>query len=162
MFPLFRQVGANTTFPTKCNCTLLTLEELSDKTHDCNMFRFLSGFMFLAAPAEESGAYVLGLTLGKLRGNLGLLNENSHHAMFAASTFGRHSPLAHVITSPEFMADAYEFCRVGTVTCSILMFATYDLTPSNWAVNKQFTLMQNGACSDSISPTDEQWYVCFS
>jgi hypothetical protein len=157
MFPLFRHVGANNTTPELCDCQTLTAEELSSPSHNCNVFRFLSGFMFVSAPAAASAGYVMGLTLGKLKGNLALLNEHSHHAMFAASTFGQHSAFSHVFNSPASLDAAYEFCRVGDQTCSILTFATYDLVPTNWAVSKQYTLLQNGACRDTISPTDEHW-----
>ncbi len=157
MFPLFRDVGSNNTAPVACDCATLTAAELTSPNHNCNVFRFLSGFMFLSAPSEASAGYALGLTLGKLQGNLGLLNANSHDAMFAASTFGQNSPLAAEINSPSALEAAYDFCKVGAATCSILTFANYDLVPSNWAVSKQYTLLQNGACRDSISPTDEHW-----
>jgi hypothetical protein len=145
------------TTPELCDCAVLTAAELSSPSHNCNVFRFLSGFMFLPAGNGASASYAIGLTLGKLRGNLGLLNEQSHGAMFAASTFGQNSALSHELNSKAALIHAYDFCKLGAVSCSILTFATYDIIPTNWAVNKQYALLQNGACYNSITPSEEAW-----
>ena len=157
MFPLFRHVGANNTTPELCDCTKLILEELSSPSHNCNVFRFLSGFMFFNGVYAVSAGVGIALVVDKLKSDLRSLNANSHLAMFAASTFGQNSALSHELNSPESLEAAYDFCKMGTSSCTIITFATYDLVPTNWAVSEQYTLLQNGACSDSISPTAENW-----
>ncbi len=156
MFPLFRHLGANTTFPEVCDCKTLTLAELSDKTHDCNVFRFVSGFLFLSGTYSVSGGYAVGL-LNQLGGSLTSMFMSARKAMFIASSYGQSSPLAAQLNSPESLEDAYAFCRYNGKTCSFLTFTSYDLTPTSWAVSKDYTLLQNGGCSDTISPTEDQW-----
>eukprot|EP01034_Spumella_vulgaris_P026366 gene26366-biopygen22700 len=45
MFPMFHHLGNNMTSPEVCNCQTLTVADLASPTHDCNVFRFLSGFL---------------------------------------------------------------------------------------------------------------------
>jgi hypothetical protein len=157
MFPIFHQLGVNTTFPEECNCTKLTVEELSSKTHNCNVFRFLSGFLYFDGVYATSGGYGVGLLNTKLGGSYDTLMAGAHHAMFTASSYGQSSPLAKQLNSPSSLAAAYDFCSYGGKTCSILTFTSYDVVPTNWAVSEYYTLVTNGACADTITPTPEAW-----
>jgi hypothetical protein len=157
MFPIFRHLGANTTFPDVCDCKTLTVAQLSDKTHDCNMFRFLSGFLFLSGTYVESGNYANGLLHEKFGGSLMEMFLGAHNAMFIASSYGQISPLAKELNGNASLTAAYDFCKYNGKTCSFLTFASYDIVPTNWAVSKYYTLVTNGACADTISPTTEQW-----
>jgi hypothetical protein len=121
------------------------------------VFRLLSGFLFLSGPYAVSAEYAIDLNMGKLKGDVALLNKQSHTAMFAASTFGQNSPLAAELNSEAALIAAYDFCTVGTQSCTIISFASYDLVPTNWAVSEQYTLVTNGACSNTITPTAETW-----
>ena len=157
MFPMFHHIGSNLTYPTKCNCSTLTLAELSSKTHACNVFRFLSGFLFSAGnQGSVSALYALNLAT-KLNGNFGSLVEDAHNAMFYASSYGQNSRFAEEFNSPTSLAEAYAFCTIGAVSCSLLTFTSYDITPANWAVSEYYTLMTNGACVDSITPAAADW-----
>ena len=156
MFPIFRHLGANTTYPEVCDCKTLTLAQLSDKTHDCNMFRFLSGFLFLSGTYSVSGGYAVGL-INQFGGSLTNMFMGAHKAMFIASSYGQASPLAEELNSPASLADAYEYCNYLGQTCSILTFTSYDVVATNWAVSNQYTLVTNGACANTITPTPEAW-----
>jgi hypothetical protein len=121
------------------------------------MFRFLSGFLFSAGNQGSSSAkYALDLAT-RLNGNLRTLNEGAHKAMFIASSFGQNSNFTEELNSPTSLVEAYAFCTIGAVSCSLLTFSSYDITPANWALNEQYRLMTNGACSDTISPAAADW-----
>jgi hypothetical protein len=157
MFPVFNHLGANTTYPEICNCTTLTTLELMDKTHNCNVFRFMSGFVYFNAAYATSAGLGVGLLTSKLGGSFEKMIAGAHNAMFAASSYGQASPFTKELNSLTSLTDAYAFCRYNGKTCSFLTFTSYDIVPSNWAVSKDYTLLQNGGCSDTISPTEDQW-----
>jgi hypothetical protein len=154
MFPIFRHLGANTTFPEVCDCATLTVAELSSKTHNCNVFRFVSGFLFSSGLYAASANYANAL-LNKA--GLVPMFLGAHKAMFIASSYGQNSPLAAHLNSNSSMTDAYAFCKVLGQTCSLLTFTSYDVTPTSWAVSNYYTLVTNGACADTFSPTEEIW-----
>jgi hypothetical protein len=156
MFPVFRHIGANLTYPEACNCSVLTLAELSDQTHNCNVFRFVSGFLYSNGVYADSANYASGF-LAKLGSSFEKMMDGAHTAMFIASSYGQASPLAKELNSPESLAAAYDFCNYKGKTCSFLTFTSYDVTPTNWAVNNYYTLVNNGACANTISPTVRQW-----
>jgi hypothetical protein len=121
------------------------------------VFRFLSGFLFSAGNQGSSSAkYALNFAT-ELNGNLGAMVDNAHKAMFIASSFGQNSNFTEELNSPTSLAEAYAFCTIGAVSCSLLTFASYDLTPSDWAVNKEYKMMLNGACMDTVSPAAADW-----
>jgi hypothetical protein len=157
MFPIFRHIGANLTSPEVCDCSELTVAQLSDKTHNCNVFRFVSGFTFLSGTYAESGSFSNGLMTVKYKSDVSQIFLGAHKAMFIASSYGQNSPLAEELNSPTSMAEAYAFCEYLGQTCSILTFTSYDVVPTNWAVSKYYTLVTNGACANTITPTAEHW-----
>jgi hypothetical protein len=77
--------------------------------------------------------------------------------MFIASSYGQASPLAAELNSPASLTAAYDFCSYNGQTCSFLTFTSYDVIPNNWAVNKEYTLVTNGACANTITPSAEAW-----
>ncbi len=138
MFPMFHHIGANLTYPVECNCATLTLSELSDKNHNCNVFRFLSGFLFSAGNQGSSSAkYALNFAT-ELNGHMDTMVEGAHKAMFIASSFGQNSNFTEELNRPASLAEAYTFCTIGAVSCSLLTFSSYDITPADWAVNEQY------------------------
>eukprot|EP01034_Spumella_vulgaris_P037586 gene37586-biopygen31936 len=52
MFPIFHHVGNNLTSPEECNCQTLTTADLANPAHNCNVFRFLSGFIYSNNPFD--------------------------------------------------------------------------------------------------------------
>jgi hypothetical protein len=113
--------------------------------------------MFFPGVYGVSGAYVIDLVIHKFHNEYTKLNGGAHAALFAASSFGQHSPFTAKLNSPSALAAAYDFCTVGTRSCSLISFTSYDLVPTSWAVNSHYTLLQNGACSNSVTPTEETW-----
>lgn len=85
MFPMFNHLGANTTSPELCDCDVLTDEVLNDKNHNCNVFRFLSGFIYVNSILDV--AYMFAVR--DKQGSAKRLNENAHQAMFIASSYGQ-------------------------------------------------------------------------
>jgi hypothetical protein len=152
-FPLYNHLGGNLTSPELCDCGVLTTEMLADPAHDCNMFRFLSGIIYVNEIKDALYMFTLKYKLG----SLAALNTAAHNAMFIASSFGQNSPAAASLNSASSLAAAYNFCKVGSQSCSILTFSSYDLVASNWAVTQYGKQVQNGACADSISSKPDKW-----
>ncbi len=157
MFPIFRHIGANLTLPVVCNCSKLTLAQMTDRTHNCNVFRFLTGFTFLSGTYAASGTFSNGLMTVKYKNDVSQIFLGAHKAMFIASSYGQNSPFAAELNSPISLADAYKFCNYLGQTCSVLTFTSYDVVPNNWAVSQYYTLVTNGACTNTITPSPEAW-----
>src|SRR4051812_25568586 len=79
-FPIFNHLGANTTSPELCDCSVLTDVELARPDHDCNVFRFLSGFIYTN---ELDVDYWFQLI--HKHGTVAELNKKAHRVMFIAS-----------------------------------------------------------------------------
>eukprot|EP01034_Spumella_vulgaris_P047586 gene47586-biopygen39817 len=154
-YPLYNHLGANLTYPQLCDCSVLTTDMLADKTHDCNVFRFLSGLVYSNAIQDVEYIFSLKVKMG----SAAILNKQAHDAMFIASSFGQNSPISEQLNSPSSLAAAYNFCKVGNQSCSIMTFSSYDLVASNWAVTQYGKQVQNGACADSISSTPVKWQM---
>jgi hypothetical protein len=157
MFPMFHHVGLNLTYPEECDCSKLTLEELSDKMHNCNVFRFLSGFLFHSAPYLISANYSIELLINHMKGSYEDMMHYAHRPMFIASSYGQNSPLTTDFSSAESLEAAYSFCTFAGVNCSFLTFTSYDVSPTSWSVSDSYTLMTNGACTDNITPAAADW-----
>ncbi len=84
MFPIFRHIGANLTSPEVCDCTKLTVAELSSKTHNCNVFRFVTGFTFLSGTYPVSGTFSNGLMTVKYNSDVSQIFIGAHKATFIA------------------------------------------------------------------------------
>jgi hypothetical protein len=152
-FPVFNHAGNNKSYPALCDCSELTAEALSDKTHNCNVFRFLSGFVF----ANNLDTQYMFSLVDKFGGSAAEINRLAHQPMFIASSFGQSSPFREVLTNASTMHSAYSFCVVGNVTCSVVTFASYDETPTNWAISDYYFQLQNGACRDTFTPSPANW-----
>eukprot|EP01034_Spumella_vulgaris_P047506 gene47506-biopygen35413 len=148
-FPIFNHVGANLTSPELCNCSAFTPEVLADKTHNCNVFRFLSGLVYVNGVLDVAYMFALRNKMGSAHA----VNQGAHQAMFIAGSYGRNSPLTRQLNSPASLQAAYDFCNVDNQTCSVLTFTSYDITAANWAVSEYYYQLNNGACRDSISST---------
>ena len=83
--PIFNHLGSNLTYPQLCDCTLLTTEILNDKKHNCNMFRFLSGLVYVNSAYDVAYQFALRHKLGSAEA----VNVKSHQAMFTASSYGQ-------------------------------------------------------------------------
>eukprot|EP01034_Spumella_vulgaris_P047475 gene47475-biopygen32379 len=102
-----------------CDCSVLTSAELSDSSHNCNVFRFLAGFVYLNS--LEDSQYLFGL-LDKHSDSVANVNRGAHQAMFIASTFASYDE------NPTNWAVSQYYYQVENGAC-------HDtLTPSvsNW------------------------------
>jgi hypothetical protein len=154
MFPVFHHIGNNLTYPEECDCKTLTVEELSSPSHNCNVFRFVSGFIYVNSPSDA--VYMFTLRVVKM-GTYEKLHGAAFDAMFITSTYGQNSPHTPELNSQESLAAAFDFCTIGAKSCSMITFSSYDLVPNSWAVSEYYTLLQNGACRDSVSSAPSEW-----
>eukprot|EP01034_Spumella_vulgaris_P022557 gene22557-biopygen19648 len=152
-FPAFNHLGSNLTSPELCDCGVLTVDMLADKTHNCNVFRFVSGIFFNNAPYDADYMFDVRAKFGSADAG----NRQPHEAMFIASSYGQNSPLAEQLNSEQSLEAAYDFCKVGNTTCGIITFSSYDSQATSWAVSNYYTLVQNGACRDTITPDQDSW-----
>jgi hypothetical protein len=109
-FPVFNHLGADTQSPELCDCSVLTAVELTDQHHSCNLFRFLSGLLFLNDPNDD-GNFLFSLS--QKLGSISEINRQAHRAMFIASTFGQNSNITSELNSNVSLEEAYDFCKVG-------------------------------------------------
>lgn len=152
-FPFFHHVGNNLSFPEKCDCQKLALDELSNPRHNCNLFRFLTGVIFW--PLYEYSA-ATNFFLSVVENNQDL-NTLAYNASFLTSAYGRFSPLNSVLDTPEYRAKAFDFCDQPEGGCSILTFTSYDSYHFTWPVTPLQLQITNGACRDTINPDAEGW-----
>jgi hypothetical protein len=95
--------------------------------------------------------------LDKMDGSMAEINRRANLPMFIASSFAEHSPHRDELYSESSLVSAYDFCTIGNLSCSIVSFASYDETPSNWAVSKYYHQLQTGACQDNLTPLKNKW-----
>ncbi len=153
-FPIFNHLGSNLSEPSLCDCNDFTATELANPLHNCNVFRFLSGFLYYNSDETD---FLFGMIVRY--GSVAQVNKLAHKAMFIASSYGQNSPLSETLTSPQSLYDAYQFCNISGITCSLLTVTSYDNIVNNWAISSYFFQLQNGACRDAISPTISKWYA---
>lgn len=150
--PFYNHAGANLTYPTPCNCTTLPTSYVDDRYDPCNVFSFITGFIYfntydMQPMFEMSQRY-----------SLAQINTYAYNASFVASAWGRFSPnYESEFNQPEYRRAVYEFCNTTNYTCSIVTFSSFDTSITNWAVSDYYYSLPTGACHDSFSTTQEYW-----
>lgn len=152
--PIFNQFGSNSTFPMPCDCANAASYDLDVAFSNCNLFNFLSGFIFWNT---ESPNPILEM-LGKFQFNYKTINNLAFNASFIDSYWGLTSPLYNQLHSKQFRSHAYEYCQTSYGVCSMVLFSSFDnAQDATWAISKYYYILQNGACRDSISPSADAW-----
>jgi hypothetical protein len=157
-FPFFNHAGTNIYYPIFCDCAKLTKKELELPTHDCNMFRFITGFIFYPFQAENS-FYPLYLLIESqsVYGSAAYyaLNLESFYPSFYDSSFGKS--YYQYVASRESL---YSFCNVtGFGTCSLLTFSIFDIDPEDWSIGNNYFQLTNGACRNTIAISKSKWFL---
>lgn len=151
VMPFFHHLGSNFTFPTHCDCNILTEVDLSDTDHPCHLFNFLTGFVFWNTLDPTA------LLENRMRASAIFkkdYNTLSYEAAFFTSFIGQYSPLYQ----PSLRKTAFDFCQTTSGgTCALMVISAYDLTPRGFTVSDYYYQLQHGACSASILPKREDW-----
>lgn len=152
--PMFNQFGSNSTLPIPCDCSKASSYNLNSAFSNCNMFNFMSGFMFWNTQSPDA---ILEL-LGRVKFNYQAINDAAFNASFIDSYWGLASPLYDQLHSKQYRKNAYEFCQTSYGACSMVLFSSFDNErDATWAISKYYYILQNGACRDTISPTRSAW-----
>lgn len=150
--PMFGHSGRDKNWPAWCDCTDPTLGDLTDPTHACNVFSFISGVLFYNTP-DVSALFELGLKY-----SVSEVSYASFFPMFIASSFGENSVNYDELHSQQTLHDVYDFCYLpGHGHCRFLTFTTFDVTVVDYSVNEYFNQLRNGACRDTFSTTAANW-----
>jgi hypothetical protein len=146
-----------------CDCSKLTIENLTDKYHPCNMFTFILGFLYY--PSDRSLDFTLRLLIRA--GSFEALQEMIWGPASVASVWGVTDELYdNVSSTPAFREDLYSFCAMNEVldgspdpvasNCSLITFSLFDSTP-DWTISKNYYQLTNGACQNSIGTSWDNW-----
>lgn len=150
--PFFHHVGANTSYPTKCDCATYRSAVNSNPLHNCNAFRFLAGFMFWNLGAGTGIPEILASV------DIKTLHAASYRAAFITSTYGRNSPYKGLFQTRAFRQAAFNFCVVPAIgPCSIAEFSLYDTVNALWTISPDYLQLGSGACRNSITPPEDAW-----
>lgn len=152
--PLFMHRGASAVYPERCDCTGEAGRRTNDSSYPCNLFSFLSGFIFYPT-ADPTPLVELGLRYSDAE-TLAL----SFPAMFAGSAFSESG--AQNLSDPVFRNQSYDFCRVPSFPqgCSFVSFTSMDGDSfGDTAVSEYFLEISEGSCADSFSAPSIAWYL---
>lgn len=127
--PLFNEFGVNESYPEKCNCS-----DATGTSDLCNRFNFLVGALIFNADANDPLDYLKTMLLGA---DFKTVNDGAYNAMFAAAS---PSP---TLQDAAFREDAYEFCEVSGVSCSIISINTFG---DRWEVNEYYLQLFQASC----------------
>lgn len=146
--PIYNHAGASTEWPEPCDCATLTQEELDDRNNNCNLFQFITGFLFFNTlsnyPLIALGTSITGVEL----------NNAAFNATFMGSKWGINSQNYTELNVAWRREDAYRFCNVSGYSCSFLTFSSYG---GNNVISGYFYNVPTGACRDTISTSYEVW-----
>jgi hypothetical protein len=177
-FPFFHHAGKSLSSPEKCVCSTLTTQELSERTHPCHAFRFISGFYYW--PTMQDIAPILEVTSKYL--SISRFHDAGFQAAFYSSSFGQAPktsmpfPGLNVSSSSSSsssasqgsllskseqearIAKAFKFCASQTYgNCSIFTLSSYDLYDRGSTINEYYFQLERGACRDSFTPNTTAW-----
>lgn len=159
--PVFNHIGASYTTPGQCNCSTAFPDGNTNYSDPCNQFNFLTGFVYWPGSIGPQAALELVLEYTPQE-----LSDFAYLPMFVAGAYGVASPERDSFNSPAQRADMYAFCNSPKYgPCSIATFSSFDASYSSHAVSTNFYTMNFGACTDTMSATQESWYVycvCFN
>lgn len=151
--PVFNHIGASYTTPGQCNCTTQFPDGNKNYSDPCNQFNFLTGFVYWPASAGPLAALELVLEYSPQQ-----LSDFAYLPMYVAGAFGVASPERDSFNSAAQRAQMYEFCNSATYgPCSIATFSSFDASYSSHAVSTNFYTVVYGACTDTMSATQQSW-----
>lgn len=149
--PFFHHVGANSTYPTPCNCTKYRTPIQANPLHDCNAFKFIAGFLYWNLGAATGVNELLALM------SIKQIHEASFRAAWISSTYGRVSPLKGLFNA-AYRQQAFAFCTLpGIGPCNMATFSIYDTTPGVFTISADYMQLTFGACRDSVTPDPSAW-----
>jgi hypothetical protein len=151
--PIFNHLGNSTQYPVQCNCSQISTEELAQPDSNCNLFRFLAGFLYYPTDAPDG---VLEL-LFKYNTSSDLINYYAFQASFLGSYWGINSMYhTNLFQNITFRESMYSFCNVSVGSCSIVTFSLFDEL-YDWSISSYYFQLLTGACQDKISTSFENW-----
>ena len=150
--PFFLHKGNSSSYPQRCDCNRMSDFEKQYSYSPCNLFTFMTGFLYY----ESATPNELFELIAKYNYSTSIFDELVFNASYIASYWGQTSPLRDELNSPASREKAYEFCRLGNITCKLVTFSTFDFN-SNWAISNYYFQLQAGACQDTISTSYENW-----
>jgi hypothetical protein len=153
--PIFNHAGSNYSVPRPCDCQFADSYGLNSSYAPCNLFNFISGFVFwnteLPTPIFE--------VLARVNFDYRKFNEMAFNASFIDSYWGLSSPQYDELHSDEYRAASYSFCNTSLGVCSMVLFSSFDGAQSTWSISDYYFLLQHGACRNTLTPSLENWYV---
>jgi hypothetical protein len=173
--PFFNHVGMSEDYSLPCDCGSLSREDLNDEQHPCNLFKFVSGFVFYPTSSPNE-LFQLIMQQYNADNKLYGLNQKTAYASFVASYYGKTSIYKDYLQSSAYLTNAFDFCNLQTATstnngnnnniknrtCSMLTFTSFDVfysTGDNNAINEDYFQVKNGACRDTISMPKNTWFL---
>ena len=152
--PVFNHYGASPKEPTFCNCN----NDIGS-SRACNEFNLLSGLVFFRNQVDyklisnkdevlkDFGLFNLMALLEKYQ-NYRLFNKAAYNASYLGAA-SEYTPTEADVT------DAFSFCSVGNITCSMFVFNSFD--PTGFEVSNYKYQVFNGSCANSTSISDTNW-----
>lgn len=155
--PIFNHAGASFDTPVPCNCSQHDSLNLTSSYANCNLFNFLSGFLFWPA-AGSSPTYALQLAID-YNYDYAVINTAAFNASFINSYFAYQSPYGATYQTQNYRDQVFQFCEVKGTACSMVVFTSFDATPNqiNWAISDYYFQLNQGACRDTFTPSTIAW-----
>jgi hypothetical protein len=163
ILPFFHHSGHDDNHPLSCDCDTLTVDELADPNHDCNMFRFMVGFLYFPSVTESLQlAFQLYFQQGESYQNI---HSKTFGPAWLGSVFGMSSnEYAGFYNTPAEREKLYSFCSLqplaGLTTapsnCSMVIFSLSDST-ADWTISEYYYQLTNGACRNTIGTSWNNW-----
>ena len=155
--PVFNHLGNNTEYPMKCNCTDIRENDpssLSNSLSNCNVFRFLTGFLYYSDIDTPDGILEL---FYKYNTSTDLINQYAFEPSFLGIYWGTHSIYSDTLFQNQTIREEfYSFCNISVGSCTLVTFSLFDEL-YDWSISSYYFQLLNGACQDKISTSYENW-----
>lgn len=150
--PMFHHMGQDFNSPVPCDCDSLSEAATQNPLDNCNRFYFISGFMFFKDADFLQMAHIFYDA-----DSYKSVVSNAYNASFIASVFGQQSSSAAALNSNDSLSSAFDFCRIGDVSCSIIAISHYDTGFSGWDSTFFGYQVPTGACNDFFTISSDNW-----
>lgn len=156
--PVFNQIGANYTHPEQCICEEQLAKGITkDYYNPCNQFNFLTGFLYWPQLTVNNQNAAIEMLLKYSSKNI---SELAFAPMYTAGAYGVASPARASFNSPAQRDAMYEFCNSSSYgPCSMVTVSSFDTSMQSYAVSTNYFTIQYGACKDTMSSKQYEWYV---
>jgi len=148
--------------PQPCECNGMPESERSDPFNPCNMFDFVTGFMFFPKIDILSSWVVASIFAEpeRLRDSKFTFNASVFTSAYGLSR--EASEPGFNLTSPESLSAAFDFCTyddptVGKTSCSMLTVTQYDSGVKGRTVSPYSNQIFAPACSDIFTVNESVW-----